>query len=148
MCWKPNIYELFLRFWTHTWDVWCWTPSNMWQRPNNYLSKTPCGVTPPDPFGICRVCLPWGLKGGWCCSFHEFGDTHKLHACWFVFPRVVASLRGNTSHQSRRLGRAASANLSERRALGEGSYCKPFWGVPLKIRVYARRGVCLQCGLQ
>ena len=25
-CWKPNIYELFLRFWTYTWDAWCWTP--------------------------------------------------------------------------------------------------------------------------
>ena len=25
-CWKPNIYELFLRFWTYTWDAWCWNP--------------------------------------------------------------------------------------------------------------------------
>ena len=25
-CWKPNIYELFLRFWTYTWDAWCWKP--------------------------------------------------------------------------------------------------------------------------
>ena len=25
-CWKPNIYELFLRCWTYTWDAWCWKP--------------------------------------------------------------------------------------------------------------------------
>ena len=25
-CWKPNIYKLFLRFWTYTWDDWCWNP--------------------------------------------------------------------------------------------------------------------------
>ena len=25
-CRKPDIYELFLRFWTQTWDAWCWKP--------------------------------------------------------------------------------------------------------------------------
>ena len=28
-CWKPNIYALFLRFWTYTWDASC-------QKPNIY----------------------------------------------------------------------------------------------------------------
>ena len=25
-CWKPQLCELFLRFWTQTWDAWCWKP--------------------------------------------------------------------------------------------------------------------------
>ena len=25
-CQKPNIYKLFLGFWTYTWDAWCWKP--------------------------------------------------------------------------------------------------------------------------
>ena len=79
-----------------------------------------------------------GLEGGSAVSYQEFRDTHKLHACWYVFPRVVASLRGNFPT---RRGRAATLNfwrgvpwgkaaiadfLAENLLRGEGSY-RQFW---------------------
>ena len=45
--WKPNIYELFLRFWTYTWDAWCWKPIF---REN--VSKTYIFFTVWEPPGI------------------------------------------------------------------------------------------------